>query len=463
MNENKLQLFATGSIPKMVLKNAIPSVVSMVMVLIYNLADTFFIGQTHDPLMVASVSLATPVFLIFMAIGTLFGVGGTSVISRALGAGRVSYAKKVSAFCVWTGIGLGLLSMSVILFFMDPICYSIGTSSDTIGYTREYLGTVSLCAPLVIFNVTLSNVIRAEGKPNVAMAGMLIGNIVNCVLDPLMILTFGWDVYGAAIATVIGNVCGAAYYLIFIMRKKSMLSFNIRDYSPKNKICTGVLSIGIPASLSNILMSFSHIIANDMMSEYGDLAVAGIGVAMKINLVVVMLLLGFGMGVQPILGYCYGARNQERFKSVMRFSVIFSTLMATILSALCYWGAGTLVQLFIDDPIAVEFGVRFARLILLSGPVLGVMFIMIYAVLALGSGFASLILSVSRQGLIYIPLLYLTTALFHSADWIVGTQALTDYLAATLCVIVYLVTSRRHFAKLGDPKHSELLNSSELE
>lgn len=460
MNEKNLQMFATGSIPKTVLKNALPSVVSMIMVLVYNLADTFFIGQTHDPLMVAAVSLATPVFLIFMAIGTLFGVGGTSVISRALGANRPEYAKKVSSFCVWTGIGIGLISMAVIFLFMDPICRSIGTSDDTIEYTRQYLGTVSLCAPLVIFNVVLSNVIRAEGKPNVAMAGMLIGNIVNCVLDPLMILTFGWDVYGAAIATVIGNVCGAVYYLIFILRKKSMLSFNIRDYSAREKICTGVLAIGVPASLSNLLMSLSHIISNGMMAEFGDLAVAGSGVAIKINLVVVMLLIGFGMGVQPILGYCYGAKNEARFKSVIRFSVVFVTVMGTVLSALCYWGADLLVSLFLENPVAMDFGVRFARLILLSGPVLGVMFIMIYAVLALGSGVASLVMSVSRQGLIYIPLLFVIMAIFHTADWIIGAQVVTDYLSAILCVVVYFVTSRRHFAKLNDPL-SELTESTD--
>lgn len=452
MSRNNLEMFAKAPIPKAVLKNAIPSVISMMMTLIYNLADTFFIGQTHDPLMVAAVSLATPVFLIFMSLGVLFGVGGTSVVSRAFGADRPEYAKKTSAFCLWSAIGLGFFFMAIIFIFMDPICRSIGTSDNTIEFTRQYLGTVSLCAPVVMMNVVLSNVIRAEGRPNVAMTGMLVGNIVNIILDPIMILTFGWDVYGAAIATVIGNLAGMTCYLVYILRGKSKLSFHIKNFTMKNRIATSVLAIGIPASLANVLMSFSHIIANDMMSQYGDLAVAGVGVAMKVGLVVVLILIGFGMGVQPILGFCFGARNEARFKAVLRFSVIFATIMGTILALAAYLGSETLVRLFLDDPAALEFGTRFARVLLLSGPVLGLLFLMINAVQSMGAGSASLVLSISRQGLIYIPILFITDALFHSADWILGTQALTDYLAAALAVVVYTVTRKRMFARLEQPE-----------
>lgn len=461
MKENDFELFARAPIPKAVLKNALPSVISMMMTLIYNLADTFFIGQTHNPLMVAAVSLATPVFLIFMALGVLFGVGGTSVISRALGADRLEYARKASSFCLWAGIGVGVFFMAVIFIFMDPICRSIGTSAYTIEFTRQYLGTVSLCAPVVIMNVVLSNVIRAEGRPNVAMAGMLIGNIVNVILDPIMILTFGWDVYGAAIATVIGNVVGMAYYLTYILRKKSKLSFSIKNFTVKHKIATSVLAIGVPASLANLLMSFSHIIANDMMSQYGDLAVAGVGVAMKVGLVVVLLLIGFGMGVQPILGFCFGAKNEARFNGVIRFSLIFATIMGTVLSVAAYFGSESLVRLFLDDPAALEFGARFAKILLLSGPILGVLFLMINAVQSMGAGFASLVLSISRQGLIYIPILFLTDALFHSADWILGTQALTDYIAAALAVTVFLVTRKRLFVRLEQPDKYELEDSDD--
>ena len=187
------------------------------MVLIYNLADTFFIGQTHDDLQVAAVSLATPVFLLFMAVGTIFGNGGTSVISRAMGEGRTDYAKKVCSFCMWSCVGVGIIMSALFLLFMDQILALIGASADTWEYAKTYLTIVSLSGPFVLIANCYSNVIRAEGQSGKAMMGQLIGNLLNVVLDPIMILVFGWNIAGAAIATVIGNAAGAIYYIFYFL------------------------------------------------------------------------------------------------------------------------------------------------------------------------------------------------------------------------------------------------------
>lgn len=278
---------------KAVFKNALPAMAAMLMVLIYNLADTFFIGQTHDDLQVAAVSLATPVFLLFMAVGTIFGIGGTSVISRAMGEGRTDYAKKVCSFCMWSCVGVGIIMSALFLLFMDQILALIGASSDTWEYAKTYLTIVSLSGPFVLIANCYSNVIRAEGLSGKAMMGQLIGNLLNVVLDPIMILVFGWNIAGAAIATVIGNAAGAIYYIFYFLSGKSVLSINPKDFSVKNKVASSVLTIGIPAALGSLLMSVSNIIMNSQIGKYGDMAVAGVGVAMKVTMLTGMVVLFF--------------------------------------------------------------------------------------------------------------------------------------------------------------------------
>ncbi len=209
MEENKnnktIEIFQNASVPKAVINNVVPSIISMIMVLVYNLADTFFIGKTNNAFMVAAVSVATPAFLIFMAIGMLFGIGGTSLISRMLGEKREERAKHASSFCFWTGLCVGILSMLLMFVFATPVCRAIGASDDTVEYATTYLRIVSLGIPFLILSNSFSNIIRAEGRAKTAMSGMIIGNLANIILDPIMILYCGWDVAGAAIATVIGD------------------------------------------------------------------------------------------------------------------------------------------------------------------------------------------------------------------------------------------------------------------
>ena len=280
MEDNKsMEVFAKAPIRKAVLQNTLPAMAAMLMVLIYNLADTFFIGQTHDDLQVAAASLATPAFLLSMSVGTVFGIGGTSVISRALGEGRRDYAK-------------------------------------------TYLTIVGCSGPFVLIANCYSNVIRAEGQSGKAMMGQLLGNLLNVILDPIMILVFGWNIAGAAIATIIGNVVGAGYYIVYFLKGSSSLSISLKDFSAKEKVASGVLAIGVPAALGNLLMSLSSIIMNSQMAKYGDMAVAGVGVAMKVTMMTGMVCIGLGQGVQPLLGYCVGAKNWERYRSALKFSLI---------------------------------------------------------------------------------------------------------------------------------------------
>ena len=430
-----MNLFEKAPVPQAVLKNALPAMAAMLMVLIYNLADTFFISQTHSDILVAAVSLATPVFLIFMAVGTVFGIGGTSVISRAFGQGRAEYAKKVCSFCMWGCVAVGIIMSLAFLFFMDQILTLIGASTDTWEPTKTYLTIVALGGPFVLISVCYSNVLRAEGQPNKAMAGQVLGNLLNVILDPIMILAFNWGIAGAAIATVIGNVAGAGYYILYFLQGKSTLSIHIRDFSVKGQIFTGVLSIGIPASLGSLLMSVSQIIVNARMAGYGDMALAGMGVAMKVTMMTVMVCIGFGQGVQPLLGYCVGAKLWERFKKIMRFSIFLSLGLSTAMTGLCYLLRDSIIRVF-------DYATTFTSILLTTSFLFGVFYVLTNALQAMGAAAQALIVNLSRQGIIYIPALFLLQAMLQ-ANGLAWAQPVADLLSTALVALLYLWTSRR--------------------
>lgn len=454
MKTRATDIFENAPIPKAVLVNIIPSIVSMLMVMIYNLADTFFIGQTKDPKMLAAVSLATPLFLIFMAIGMLFGIGGTSLISRRLGEGRKDDADRACSFCFWTSLGVGIIGMFGMMIFAEPLAKMVGAQADTLEYVKQYLFIIAFGIPFLIVSNAYSHIIRAEGKANVAMAGMILGNVANIVLDPIMILGFGWNVAGAAIATVIGNVLSAVFYLYHMIFGKTMLTINPKKYKAGGKIATGVLAIGIPASLNSMLMSTSNIIVNKLMVHYGTLAVAGLGVAMKVNMIAVMLLIGVGTGIQPLLGFNFGAGNRKRFMGILRFSLIFALSLSAVMSLICYFGAGPMVSAFLENKDAYSFGMQFARTLILSGPILGVLFVMINTIQSMGAAVPSLVLSISRQGLIYIPVLFTMNALFNDANLLVMAQPIADYMAVILSIVLFIITFKRHFRKKDLVVHS---------
>lgn len=445
MNTNTWTDFERAPVPRAVLKNAVPAMAAMLMVLIYNLADTFFIGQTHNDILVAAVSLATPVFLLFMAVGTVFGIGGTSVISRAFGEGRSEYAKKVCSFCMWGCVAAGVLMSGAFLLCMDQILALIGASADTWEPAKTYLTIVALGGPFVLISNCYSNILRAEGQPNKAMVGQVLGNLLNVVLDPIMILTFQWGIAGAAIATVIGNVAGAGYYILYYLRGQSSLSIHIRDFSVKDQICANVLSIGIPASLGSLLMSVSQIIVNARMAGYGDMAVAGMGVAMKVTMMTGMVCIGFGQGVQPLLGYCVGAKLWERFRQIMRFSLLFSLGLSAAMTGLCYLLRDSIIRVFLTEPASFAYAMTFTSILLTTSFLFGVFYVLTNALQAMGAAAQALIINLSRQGIIYIPALYILQALLEAAG-LAWAQPAADLLSTALVSALYLWTSRKMMA-----------------
>ena len=438
----ELEVFRSAPVPKAVLKNTMPAMVAMLMVLIYNLADTLFIGLTHDAYQVAAVSMATPVFLIFMSVGTVFGIGGTSVISRALGEGNMDYAKKACAFCMWACVVVGVVISALFLIFMENILVLMGTSADTYGFTKSYLTIVAFSGPFVLLANCYSNVIRAEGQAGKAMMGQLLGNLLNVILDPIMILWFDWGIAGAAIATVIGNVFGACYYIVYFLRGNSILSIHPRDFTLRNKVCSGILAIGIPASLGSLLMSISQIVMNGQMASFGDMAVAGIGVASKVTMITGMVCIGFGQGVQALLGYCVGARLWDRFKKIMAFSVVFSLGLSSVMTGICYLFTDQIVRVFLTEQSAFDYAVQFVRILLTTSFLFGVFYVLANSLQASGAATAALIINLSRQGFIYIPALFVLKAAI-GANGLAWAQPVADLLSTLLVAVLYFITVKK--------------------
>lgn len=444
--DNSLEVFESAPIGQAVMKNTVPAMIAMLMVLIYNLADTFFIGQTKDAFMVASVSLVTPAFLLFMALGTVFGIGGTSVISRAMGEGRREYAKKVCAFCMWGCVAVGIVMAIIIFAFMDPILKMLGASANTMEYAKEYLSIVTMAGPFVLLSNCFANIIRSEGKAGMVMIGQLGGNLLNVILDPILILGFGWNVAGTAIATAVSKLISGAYYIGYFKFGNSMLSIRLKDFSVKDNILKGVLSIGIPAALGDVLMSVSNIILNSQMAKYGDMAVAGIGVAMKVTMITGMICIGFGQGIQPLLGYCVGAKNWKRYKESLRFSVIFGFGLNTVMTIFCYVFNQQIVSAFLSEPEALSYGTEFSRILLATSFLFGIFYVLSNALQAMGAATSALIINMSRQGLIYIPAIFILQAIL-GMDGLLWAQPVADVLSVILVIILYRITLKTKMKK----------------
>lgn len=441
MKDNR-QLFEEAPVAKAVAVMAIPTMISMLVVVIYNMADTFFIGQTGDPMQVAAVSLATPVFMVFMALGNLFGIGGSSAISRALGEKKAERARNISSFCCYGSLGLGVIMAALFLLGMNGILKLIGASENTVGYARDYLTYIAFGGPFIMFGTAFGNILRGEGAAKESMIGNMIGTITNIVLDPVMILGLGWGVVGAAVATVIGNMAASGFYLLYFLRKKSSLSIRLKDFKAGERIAAGVMSIGIPASLNNILMSCANIVLNHVLVSYGDTPVAAMGVAMKANMLVVLLQIGLCSGIQPLIGYNYGARNKKRLLQVFRFTGMCAVVLGTVLTVIMVLARQAVIQAFINDPEVIAYGIQMVIALQMSGPVLGILFLCINTIQGMGKAIPSLVLTICRQGLIFIPLVFILNGIF-GLDGAIYAQPTADFISIVLSLVICLGIFRK--------------------
>ncbi len=430
------ELMGELKISKAVMKMAVPSVISSLVTVVYNMADTFFVGQTGDPLQVAAVSLTNPIFILLMAFANMLGMGGSAVLSVALGAKDEKRAKNAAAFVTYASLFLGILAAAVMLFFMDPILALFGANAETYEFARGYTFHISYGAPFIIWSAAASFIVRAEGASKEAMVGSMIGTIANIVLDPIFISVLDQGTAGAAIATTIGNVLASVYYLWYFLKKSRVLSIRWRDFTVRQGILTKTCSSGLPTAIFSALMSVSTIVLNQLLVVYGNDPVAAIGIVFKANMFITFLQMGLANGVQPLLGYNYGSGNIKRFRGVESYTKKCCLAAGVAATVLYFVFREPIIRLFISDEEVIAYGVEMLVAYMLSGPVIGILFVNMNCMQSVGHAFPATVLSVLRQGILLIPLLYLLRALFGLEGVILG-QSLTDYIAIILSVFMW--------------------------
>ena len=436
-NENaENELMARMKVSKAVATMAIPSVISSLVTVVYNMADTFFVGQTGDPLQVAAVSLTNPIFILFMAFANMFGMGGSAVASMALGEQNQKRMKQVSAFITHASLAVGILFALVLVGFMQPILSIFGANEETYALACGYVFHISYGAPFIIWSAAASFVVRSEGASKEAMIGSMIGTIANIVLDPVLISGFHLGAAGAAVATTLGNILASLYYLWYFVKKSNNFSIGIRNFTCRYGIFSGICSCGLPTAIFSTLMSVSTIVLNQILVAYGNAPVAAIGIVFKANMFITFLQMGLANGVQPLLGYNFGSGDKKRFQDIAAYTKKCCIVIGILATLLFFVFRRQIIGLFIQDEEVIMYGVRMLIAYMLSGPVIGILFMNMNCMQSVGKAFWATLLSVLRQGLLLIPLLFILNAL-GGLNGVIYGQALTDYIAVFLSAVLW--------------------------
>jgi putative MATE family efflux protein len=433
-----IELMESAPVAQSILKLAIPMMLGSVAEMIYNMTDTFFIGQTGDPNMVAGISLAMPLFMVSQGIGNIFAVGASSYISRMLGAKNFDEAKRTNAVSFYVTFGLGALFTVLLIFLRTPILHLIGTSETTFPFASDYFTIISTFIAFGMLSVSLNGQIRSEGASSKAMKGMLIGIVANIILDPLFILFFNWGVAGAAWATIIGQILSVVYYVYYFVKGGSILSIHIKDFKPNTKMFGEVLKIGVPSAVTHIIMTIAVILTNIIAAAYGDHVVAGNGISMRITMICFTLIMAMAFGFQPFAGYNYGARNIKRLTSGLKITMIYTSALAVFFTIVFFFCGRFIITFFIRDEQTILVGSKILRAFLLGLPFLGIQMTLMITFQALGKAIQSTIINLGRQFIIYLPLLFFLNTKFGFNGFIYA-QPVADI--ATTCISAVLSVS----------------------
>ena len=430
------ELFEKVPVHKAYFKLALPVVFSMVISLVYNMVDTWFIARTGNTDLIAGVSLGAPVFTLMIALGDIFGLGGSSVISRLFGRKLDEDGKRLSVFCFYAAIVCGILITVLMLLFRQPILSLLGADQNTHTYVSQYYTFIVLGAPFIILSFTPSNLLRTEGFATASMTGTILGSVVNIILDPIFISVLGLGAAGAAIATVLGNICADLFFVWFLMTKSRKLSINPAGFHISAAEIGQILAIGFPASITNFMQSFGIALMNRFLLPYGNERVAAMGIVMKINMIAVLILVGFAFGGQPLIGYNYGAGNHKRLQKILQFSYRFETGTGLLLALILALTARPMIGLFIKDPVIVETGIPMLRMQLVGMPFIAVVLVTTCIFQSAGKAWNAFLLSVSRQGVLFAVVILLAARLAGYYG-VLMAQAVSDLLTALLAVWLF--------------------------
>lgn len=435
-------LFRDMPVWKAIASLAVPSLLSILVMIFYNLADTFFIAQLGDTAKVAAVSIVSPVFSIIMALGTMLGVGAGTVISADFGAGNSDRAGNTASLCFYSGIVLSVLISAALLFFATPLLRFLGTQPEMWKDTETYLKILAPGTVFMISSSTLSAMIRAEGAVREGLKGYLAGTVTNIVLDPLFILVFRWGVAGAAAATVLGNIVSVLLYLVYIRRHATVTSLDPKRAITDVTVLGSIVALGIPNAVSTLLNGFASTFSNRLLSIHGTDAIAAMAAAGKSSMLISMVQMGICMGVQPLLAYCYGARDTERLKEVLKKTALLTVAVGLAAAVLCFAFRGPVIGLFLKEETVARLGENLMLWLIAGSPFLGFVYLSTNYLQATQKAGAAILTSLLRQGLLLIPLLYIFHWLFGLTG-IAAAHLATDIGAAALSLLLFASCYRR--------------------
>ena len=450
----KTELFERAPIPKAVLTLAIPTVLSSLVMVLYNLADTYFVGMLQDPIQNSAVTLATPVLLAFNAVNNLFGVGSSSMMSRSLGSRDYDTVRRSSAFGFYCALLSGVLFSILATVFRAPLLGLLGADADTTRSTMEYMRwTVSCGAVPAILNVVMAYLVRAEGATLHASIGTMSGCALNIVLDPIFILPWGLNMgaAGAGLATFLSNCFACLYFfvLLFVRRGNTYVCLKPAMARPRRELVKGVFGVGVPASIQNLLNVTGMTVLNNFTAVFKADAIAAMGISYKINMIPMYIAMGVSQGLMPLVSYNYGSGNVSRLKKAVLFAQKISLAFISTVAVCYFFASEPLIGMFMKTEAVVAYGSRFLRRMCIAQPFLCMDFLAVGVFQACGLGQYALIFAILRKIVLEIPALYVLNY-FIPLYGLASAQTVAEVVLAIAAVVILLRLFRRMEAE-GTP------------
>ena len=451
---HKEELFENTPIFRALFELALPTVFGQIILVVYNMADTYFVGLTKSNHMLTAVTICMPAFMILTAMANLFGVGGSSVIARALGKANYDRAKSTCAFSFWGCTAFTLIYSLVVYIFINPVINALGGTDPFVHkYARTYLMyTVVFGGFFTSMNALMAHLVRSEGKALHASIGVVIGGVLNIALDPLfmfVILEKGNEVAGAAIATALSNTISFFYYVVIFVasrREKSILNVKLTGESFKNSIPSCVFDAGLPACIMTLAENISYAILDKLMSYNGLAAQTGIGVAKKVNMMAHSIVRGVTQGALPLLGYSYSCGNRVKTKKTVGATVLISASAAFICTVVSLLFANEVIGVFIHETNEAHiYGTKFLRILCVGASFSAVTYTFISFFQAVGHGRKSFVLALLRKGILDIPLMFVLQNLVKIYGIVLATP-ITDAICFVVSLCLFSKFAEKHLA-----------------
>ena len=435
--EENIRIMSQEKVSTALLKFGMPATIGLLVVAIYNFVDAIFVGRLGTSAMGAA-SISFPISMVIIGLGLTLGSGGASYISRLLGKNDIKKGNKVVSTAFFASIILGLIVIIPSLIFLEPLLKAFGATETILPYAKDYAYIFIGGSILNVINITMNNLMRAEGAAKNSMRALIVGAVLNIVLDPIFIYTFGFGIKGAAIATVISQSVSTFLLLRFFFGDKSILKITIMDFTLSKEIMGEILKIGMPNLVIRLLASSSMGLINLAAGPYGDTAVAAMGIVSRIFAIGSFIIYGFFKGFQPLAGYNFGAKNFNRLKELKDTALRWTTIFCSVLAIIQIIFARQIVGVFTDNSLVLDIGERALRAYSIMFPLFGFQTIYITLFLSIGKAKEGSFLSLGRQGIFFIPVILILPKIL-GLDGIIFSQVIADFLT----IIVTLIFSMK--------------------